>query len=184
MASDPELRPSPWRKASELKTCRFAVFHNWDTAPGFLSTQPPAPTCHFSTLSFFYFTKSMESNLPFYLILKLLSSSQKDVIKFKNSKEIKIEEEKKKLIKILRMKFTWFFNISLAFLILFWYYLSCFCAVYKNTHMHLLKDTLISFGLSLMYPFGIYLIPGIFRIPSLKKKNLCLYKIDAIAQLI
>ena len=117
-------------------------------------------------------------------IIKLLSSSQKDVIKFKNSKEIKIEEEKKKLIKILRMKFTWFFNISLAFLILFWYYLSCFCAVYKNTHMHLLKDTLISFGLSLMYPFGIYLIPGIFRIPSLKKKNLCLYKIDAIAQLI
>ena len=37
--------------------------------------------------------------------------------------------------------------------------------------MHLIKDTLISFGFSLFYPFGIYLLPGLFRIPSLSKKN-------------
>ena len=42
-----------------------------------------------------------------------------------------------------------------------------FGAIYKNTQLFLLEDTLISFGLSLLYPFVIYLIPGFFRIPAL-----------------
>ena len=49
-----------------------------------------------------------------------------------------------------------------------------FGTIYKNTQLHLIKDTLISFAMSLLYPFGIYLLPGIFRIPALsnrKKKN-------------
>ena len=46
-----------------------------------------------------------------------------------------------------------------------------FCAIYSNTQLHLVKDTLISFGLSLLYPFGIYLLPGIFRIPALSNRN-------------
>ncbi len=48
-----------------------------------------------------------------------------------------------------------------------------FCAVYANTQTHLLKDTFSSFGLSLVYPFGINLIPGLFRIYALRdpKKN-------------
>ena len=48
-----------------------------------------------------------------------------------------------------------------------------FCAIYKNTQIHLLKDTLMSFGLSMISPFVIYLLPGLFRIPALSniKKN-------------
>ena len=46
-----------------------------------------------------------------------------------------------------------------------------FCAIYKNTQLHLIKDTLISFGLSFIYPFGINLLPGLFRIPSLSEKK-------------
>ena len=46
-----------------------------------------------------------------------------------------------------------------------------FGAIYNNTQIHLLNDTLISFGLSLIYPFGIYLIPGIFRIPAINRVN-------------
>ena len=46
-----------------------------------------------------------------------------------------------------------------------------FGVIYKNTQYHLLKDTLISFGLSMIYPFGIYLLPGIFRTPSLSKNK-------------
>ena len=51
--------------------------------------------------------------------------------------------------------------------------ISMFCNIYENTQIHLLNDTLISFGLSLLYPFGIYLLPGIFRIHALSegKKN-------------
>ena len=42
-----------------------------------------------------------------------------------------------------------------------------FDAVYRNTQFLLLKDTLIGFALSMVIPFVIYLIPGLFRIPAL-----------------
>ncbi len=48
-----------------------------------------------------------------------------------------------------------------------------FDAVYRHTQFLLLADTLIGFALSMVTPFVIYLIPGLFRIPSLNapKKN-------------
>ena len=69
----------------------------------------------------------------------------------------------------------------------FWYYISCFCAVYSNTQTILFKDTLISFALSMLYPFGLNLLPGIFRIPSLraeKKDKKCLYSFSQIIALL
>ena len=51
------------------------------------------------------------------------------------------------------------------------YYITCFCGIYTNTQIHLLKDSFISFGLTLIYPFGIYLIPGILRINALRTKK-------------
>ena len=67
----------------------------------------------------------------------------------------------------INIKIVLYFIISCIFLFCFWYYLSMFGAVYRNTQYHLIKDTMISFCLSLIYPFFIYLIPGIFRIPAL-----------------
>ena len=61
-----------------------------------------------------------------------------------------------------------------------------FGAIYMNTQYHLLKDTLMSFTLSLFYPFIINLLPGIFRIPSLsgpKNKKICLYKFSKVLQI-
>ena len=65
------------------------------------------------------------------------------------------------------------FFFFLGFLLLFisWYYVSCFCLIYKNTQLYAIGDTSINFGLSLLYPFGLCLIPGLFRIPSLREKN-------------
>ena len=60
-----------------------------------------------------------------------------------------------------------------------------FGAIYRNTQLYLLKDTLISIGLSLILPFIIYLLPGIFRIYSLSntnKKRECLYNFSRILQ--
>ena len=61
-----------------------------------------------------------------------------------------------------------------------------FCVIYCNTQFHLINDTLISYVLSLVYPFGIYLLPGFFRIPALSDpgmKKECLYKLCKILQL-
>ena len=58
-----------------------------------------------------------------------------------------------------------------------------FGAVYINTQYLLIKDTLISFGLSFVDPFFIYLIPGMLRIPSLldpKKNRKYLYNLAKV----
>ena len=60
-----------------------------------------------------------------------------------------------------------------------------FGAIYRNTQLHLLKDILMSFGLSFLFPFVIYLIPGFFRIPSLsnrKKQRIYLYNFSKVLQ--
>ena len=60
-----------------------------------------------------------------------------------------------------------------------------FGVIYRNTQFHLLKDTLISFALSLIIPFIFYLLPGICRIPSLSKaksRRKCLYNFSRILQ--
>ena len=85
----------------------------------------------------------------------------------------------------IKVKFLLYFIISTIFLILFWYYLAMFCAIYANTQIYLIKDTLLSFIFSFIEPLGIYLIPGLFRIPSLSQKyknRYILYKISIILQ--
>ena len=62
-----------------------------------------------------------------------------------------------------------------------------FGAIYKNTQIHLVKDTLIIFGLSLVFPFGTSLLPGRFRIQALsnhENKRKCLYIISKLLQIL
>ena len=81
------------------------------------------------------------------------------------------------------IKLIIFFILFFLLHILFWFYLTCFYGIYYNSQFHLIKDTLISFGLSFLYPFILNLLPGIFRIPSLKSKNKeCLFNISKIFQ--
>ena len=120
-----------------------------------------------------------------HIIVKYLSLSEKNIIEIKKEKK-NINEKGEKILKKLIIKFVLFFIISYLFLIFFWYYLSCFCTVYRNTQIHLIKDTLISFGSSLIYPLAINLLPGIFRIISLKspkKDAKCFFFISTILQL-
>ena len=115
-----------------------------------------------------------------------LSLSNDAIINFKqDTSKINIRQKVKKLKKILVIKFTLYYIISFLFLLFFWYYVSMFCVIYKNTQMHLLKDTLMSIGLSFVFPFGVYLLPGMFRLSSLsdgKKKGECLYNFSKVLQ--
>ena len=121
-------------------------------------------------------------------LLKILALSEGNIIEFKNKHDGKNSSElEKKLNKKLFIKFLLFFIISSILLAFFWYYLSMFSAIYINTQIHLIKDTLISFAFSLFYPFLIYLLPGIFRILSLndkKKSSHILYALNKIFQMI
>ena len=117
-------------------------------------------------------------------IMKYFALSEHNIVKLKQEKIRYIFMKRtKNTIQNLKCKFAFFFIISFVLLIFFWYYLGCFCAIYKNTQLHLLKDSVISFGFSLLYPFGYYLIPGLFRIPALYKKDRkCLYNLSKLIQ--
>ena len=83
----------------------------------------------------------------------------------------------------LKCKFILYYIISFLLLVFVLYYISMFCVIYKNTQIHLLKDTLMSLGLSIFNPFVLYLFPGFFRIPALsnnKNKKECLYNFSKL----
>ena len=116
-----------------------------------------------------------------YIIIKYFSLSERNI------KQITVVngvdntyEIKRKII----CKYILFYIISIAILSFFWYYLSSFGAVYQNTQIHLVLNTIISFSISLVYPFIINIIPVIIRINSLRKKNMCMYKISRFIQYI
>ena len=122
------------------------------------------------------------------IILKALSLSEKDFLKLKEITDFEKKLKKSEKTKFsLKIKFTIFFIFSFLIMGFLWYFISCFCAVYVNTQTILIKDFIISFCLSLIYPFGLNLLPGILRIPALRaktKKKICLYKTSLIIALI
>ena len=90
-----------------------------------------------------------------------------------------------KLKRCIKIKFIFYYILNFLFLLLFWYYLSCFGAVYKNSQIHVFKDSLFSFGISLSYPIIVNLLPSAFRIIALRENNKtlkCLYKISQILE--
>ena len=120
-------------------------------------------------------------------ILTILSLTEKHIVEIKNEKTLELATDKmKKLIKCLTIKFSLFFIIDFLLLILFWYYISCFCAVYRNTQVYLIKNTITSFFTSLLYPFAFNIIPSLVRITALKNEKhnkACVYKISKILQI-
>ena len=122
------------------------------------------------------------------MILKRLSLSERNILAIKSESNYLIAQNKSKNIKMcIKIKLAIFFILSFIFMAFFWYFISCFCAVYKNTQQILIKDTLISFTISMLYPFGLNLLPGILRMYALraiKKDKKCLYKISGLIALI
>ena len=122
------------------------------------------------------------------VILKKLSLSERNILEIKQQQNYQnVTDKSKNIEKCIKIKFGIFFILTVLLLVFFWYYISCFCIVYKNTQLILIKDTLISFGLSMIYPFGLNLLPGMLRIPALRdinKNKKCLYKFSLIISLI
>jgi len=123
------------------------------------------PTIIYSTLISIFFDK----------ILKFFALSETAILDLKSSRNNidvgKLKDMNLKLRKKIFIKTFLYFTISTFILLFYWYYLALFCAIYVNTQIHLVKDTAISFGLNLLTPFVVNLLPGIFRIPSLSNKN-------------
>ena len=119
------------------------------------------------------------------LLIKTLALSQDSILAIKkenNLRNAELRKEISKLKKKLTIKFILFFFISIILLIFFWFYIGCFCAVYINNQMYLLKDTLLSFLLSLLIPFIKFFIPCLIRINVLKDSGQLCYNISKLFQ--
>ena len=118
-------------------------------------------------------------------ILNFLGLYEENIIAFKNI-EPKNLSIKRKLLFNIKFKISLFFIMTYILIVFIWIYLGCFCAVYKNTQIHLLLDVSSSFCLSFITPFFIYLIPGIFRMLSLRKKveRPLMFKFSQLLQLL
>ena len=118
-------------------------------------------------------------------LLKFLSLTQNDIKKLHNiQNEKKLYIELSKFVKCWKIKLIIFYILIFIFMILFHIYIGTFCTVYINTQKHLIKSTIISYVLSMIYPFGICSITTLFRKLSLYYKNKFLFILSKIFQLI
>ena len=121
------------------------------------------------------------------LILQFLVLTDKDIVTVKNQPTQKLAiNMKEQKLKYMKIKFTIFFILNFILLGLFWYYLTCFNAVYQNTQIYLIKNTFISLAFSLFYPFIINIFPSVIRMCSIhsynKNKNY-FYRLSQIIQI-
>ena len=84
------------------------------------------------------------------------------------------KSEKKKIfdiIKCIRTKLIIFFVFTFIIFLFYWYLITAFCAVYENTQIVYIKDSLLSFVFGFFTQLIIYFFPSLFRIISLKSKG-------------
>ena len=119
-------------------------------------------------------------------LIQLLGLTEDNILNFKNDKYPlqNLNQKYNKLITIIKIKLTFFYILNICILVVYWYYVTCFCGIYRNTQIHLLKDSLISYITSLITPFGIYIFPSIFRILALRKKSKILYILSKLLQML
>jgi len=122
------------------------------------------------------------------VILCFLSMTDTHVYEIK---ELPMKEKKKgqkimDIISCIQRKLTSFIIFTFILFLFFWYFISAFCAVYQNTQSIFLRDSMVSFAISLIDPFIIYCFTSLLRWISLMKIcrkiccGRCLYKTSDI----
>ena len=139
----------------------------------------------------YFMPKILHSFLISYIIMvfiKYFSSSQRHLLKIKNEDNYnKFEEKVENIKRCLLIKYILFYIFSFIYLILFWYYLSSFCAVFQNSQIYLIKNTFMSFVIYILFPNFFILLTCAFRIYSLREKkpiNKFFFIINKIMQII
>ena len=129
------------------------------------------------------------------LFLKLLCLSHNSIRKLKQNKNIEdTKEDMVCTLRCIKLRIFIYYIISIVFIIVFGFYIACFCEIFENTQILLLGTMAFSWVLNILYPFVVCFITSIFRRGALtcgkKDKNnrrkgiKCCYRINKILQLI
>ena len=106
------------------------------------------------------------------LILCYLSLTDKHLYEIKEIKNIQRKMDVVfKILRCVKFKLAGFYIFTFIFFVFYWYLVASFCAVYQNTQIIFIKDSISSFLVGLLYPFILYLFPAFLRIIALKDRN-------------
>ena len=139
----------------------------------------------------YFMPKILYSFIISYIIMifiKYFSSSQRNLLKLKNEDNYyKLEKIADNIRRCLLIKYIIFYIFSFIYLLLFWYYLSSFCAIYQNSQIYLVKNTFMSFAIYILFPNFFILLTCSFRIYSLREKkpiSRCFFETSKFMQII
>ena len=104
-------------------------------------------------------------------ILVQIIFTEDNIISIRENDSYKRKERARNALAVISVKFCLFFVFDILTLSLMWVYLACFFTIFKNTLFFVLKNSLISFGVCMVVPFFLGLIPAILRWFSLLTKE-------------
>ena len=115
-------------------------------------------------------------------LLKMLSNSKKQLSKIMNEKKTEKEylEALEKELNRLDKKLMVYYIIVFVLGILFAYYATSFCAVYRNSQIYWFIGCIESSAMDFITPFLICLLLAGLRFISILKKYKCIYKMSSL----
>ena len=118
------------------------------------------------------------------LIVRFICLNEKDIYNITNEKNIEERKDKIKLAKRkASLKLYIFYALAAIILFLCWYYVSAFCAIFKNSQINYLIYFSICFLVCNLWPFVTSIIPTIMRRQALVSYSETLYKASQIVSI-
>ena len=125
-------------------------------------------------------------HIPNILLSSICSFIAGIIVRFvslgeRNISNILIEGDKKRdknTLLCAKIKMIVFYALSGSLLILCWYYVATFCAVFKNSQKNYLINTLLSFLLCNLWPVLTTFIPTFLRRKAIEKESAKLYTVS------
>ena len=115
------------------------------------------------------------------ILVRLVALNDRDISKIISEKEFMKRYDSIELTKrSLKIRSIILFAFSVFVVGICWYYVSAFCAVFKNSQGHYLINTLVAFIVCNLWPFVTSAITMGIRKLSLNKNSPGLYKLSKI----
>ena len=105
------------------------------------------------------------------LLIKYVSLSERTLLQIKNKTKKKGDVEK-----TIKIKTVILFIISFILIGLCWYYVSAFCAIFKNSQIHYFINVFFAFVVCNIWPCVTTLIAPAMRRYAIKNDSSCMYK--------
>ena len=100
--------------------------------------------------------------------------------KVSNNTIYEIKNKIEKIIKCLKIKIILFLIFEALFMLFFFYYVTAFCQVYKNTQVSWLLDCISSYAMSLIITLALSYLASVFYKLSIQYKIKILYKMSVL----